>query len=100
KRIPKFLHRYTMRFMNAPFSHVLSFLVLHELTAIVPLLSLWYFFHQMPDMIPSFDLPTWAIDKGTKVIDHAMTKWDFTNYSLNDKFQFIMEGAYAYVVVK
>ena len=63
--------------MNAPVSHVVSFLILHELTAIVPLLSLWYLFHQFPDMLPSFDLPTWAIDKGTKIIDDAMNKYDF-----------------------
>lgn len=100
KRIPKFLHRYTTRFMNAPVSHVVSFLILHELTAIVPLLSLWYLFHQFPDMLPSFDLPTWAIDKGTKIIDDAMNKYDFADYSINEKFQFIMEGAYAFVVVK
>lgn len=46
------------------------------------------------------ELPSWAIEKGTKIIDKAMQDWDFGDYSLNDKVKFIMEGAYAYVIVK
>lgn len=46
------------------------------------------------------ELPSWAIEKGTRIIDKAMQDWDFGDYSLNDKVKFIMEGAYAYVIVK
>lgn len=102
KRVPRVLRPYTTRFIGAPLSHVTAFLVLHELTAIVPLVGLWYVFHQHHDvfMAGTMDLPAWAMEKGTKVIDKAMADWDFGNYSVNDKLKFIMEGAYAYVVVK
>lgn len=99
-RIPRFLRRYAGRFINAPVSHVSAFLILHELTAIMPLIGIWYFLHHNHDMIPTMDLPSWALEKGTKVIDKSMEKFDFSDYSLHDKAQIIVEGAYAYVVVK
>lgn len=51
-------------------------------------------------MALTLDLPTWALEKGTKVIDKVLQEWDFANYSLSDKMKFITEGAYAYVIVK
>lgn len=43
--LPKFLHPYTNGLRSAPISHITSFLILHELTAIVPLLGLAGLFH-------------------------------------------------------
>lgn len=98
-RIPKFLRPYTTDFMHAPISHVTAFIVLHELTAIVPLIGLWYVFHQHHEWIP-MDLPTWALDKGMAVIDKGLDKWDFSDYSVTEKAKFIMEGTYAYAITK
>lgn len=99
QRIPKFLQPYTKQFVNAPFSHVTAFLILHELTAIVPLVGIWYILHKYHITVP-LDLPSWAIDKGTKIIDTSLKNFDFTDFTFNDKFNFVMEGAYAYVMVK
>lgn len=101
-KVPRFLRPWTTQFIHAPVSHVTAFLVLHELTAIVPLVGIWYLLHSYHDllMVSSLDLPAWAIEKGTKIIDLAMTSFDWGNYSLNEKVQVIMEGAYAYVIVK
>ena len=44
-RLPKFLREYTKPLINAPLSHVSAFLLLHELTAIIPLLTLAGAFH-------------------------------------------------------
>src|SRR5438105_2020914 len=44
-RLPPSLQKYTTRLRAAPLSHVLAFLILHELTAIIPLLSLFGIFH-------------------------------------------------------
>ncbi|CAG8972755.1 hypothetical protein HYALB_00006847 [Hymenoscyphus albidus] len=44
-RLPKFLHPYTNGLRSAPVSHVVSFLILHEITAIVPLVGLAGVFH-------------------------------------------------------
>lgn len=101
-KVPKVLRPYTTQFIHAPVSHVTAFLILHELTAIVPLVGTWYVLHQYHDlfMTASMDLPAWAIEKGTKIIDKGLQDWDFGDYSFNDKVKFIMEGAYAYVIVK
>ncbi|KAF2801530.1 uncharacterized protein BDZ99DRAFT_455988 [Mytilinidion resinicola] len=44
-RLPRFLHPYTTPLASAPASIVTAFLVLHELTAVVPLFALTTFFH-------------------------------------------------------
>ncbi|KAI6762793.1 hypothetical protein HG530_008773 [Fusarium avenaceum] len=44
-KLPRRLQKYTSRLRNAPVSHVVSFLILHEITAIVPVLGLFGFFH-------------------------------------------------------
>ncbi|KAM7204370.1 FLILHELTA domain containing protein [Rhypophila sp. PSN 637] len=44
-RLPSPLRRYTSRLKSAPLSHVIAFLVLHEITAILPLLGLFGLFH-------------------------------------------------------
>ena len=45
RRLPAFLHKYTRALGNAPLTHVTSFLLLHELTAIIPLFALAAYFH-------------------------------------------------------
>lgn len=44
-RLPRFLHPYTSALRNAPVSHITSFLILHEITAIIPLIGLATAFH-------------------------------------------------------
>ena len=50
-RLPRPLQRYTARLRSAPISHVVSFLILHEITAVVPLLGLFGIFHYT-DFVP------------------------------------------------
>ncbi|RPA86992.1 hypothetical protein BJ508DRAFT_357465 [Ascobolus immersus RN42] len=44
-RLPPSLQRYAAALRTAPVTHITSFLILHELTAIIPLFSLTYFLH-------------------------------------------------------
>ena len=44
-RLPRPLQKYTNRLRDAPLSHVVSFLILHECTAIIPLFGLVGVFH-------------------------------------------------------
>ncbi|CAI4213846.1 unnamed protein product [Parascedosporium putredinis] len=44
-KLPPFLQKYATGLRGAPVSHVVAFLVLHEITAIVPLLGLFGLFH-------------------------------------------------------
>ncbi|CAI5756432.1 unnamed protein product [Candida verbasci] len=98
KRIPKFMQNYSLKFINAPFSNLLSFIIVHELTAIIPLVGIWYYLHQHPGLIP-IDLPTWALEKGGKVLDKVVSQY-FTDFDSSSKINFIMEGAYAFTIVK
>ena len=52
-RLPKSLQRYTRPLLNAPVTHIASFLILHELTAIIPLFCLAAVF-QYTQWLPPF----------------------------------------------
>ncbi|KAF3395925.1 hypothetical protein F1880_006997 [Penicillium rolfsii] len=69
-RLPRFLRTYTTPLLGAPVTHVTSFLVLHEITAIVPLLGLVAAFHYgawMPDLSSDSDSrESNAFDEGAK----------------------------------
>ena len=43
--LPRRMQKYAAGLRSAPVSHVAAFLVLHEVTAVVPLLGLWGLFH-------------------------------------------------------
>ena len=62
--LPKSLRPYAERFRDRPVSHVTSFLILHELTAVLPLAGLVLLFHQTQWSPPG--LPGEWIDAGMK----------------------------------
>ncbi|KAJ5461503.1 uncharacterized protein N7458_003055 [Penicillium daleae] len=67
-RLPRFLRTYTTPLLGAPVTHVTSFLVLHEITAILPLFGLVAAFHYgawMPDL-SSDSGESNAFDEGAK----------------------------------
>ncbi|KAB5550972.1 mitochondrial seryl-tRNA synthetase [Coniochaeta sp. 2T2.1] len=51
-RLPPRLQKYTSALRAAPVSHVTAFLILHELTAVVPLFALFGLFHYYADVAP------------------------------------------------
>lgn len=68
-RLPSFLRAYTTPLFGAPATHVTSFLILHEITAIVPLFGLVAAFHY-GDWLP--DLTSYGgFEEGTR----RFTKW-------------------------
>ncbi|TKA38269.1 hypothetical protein B0A54_09209 [Friedmanniomyces endolithicus] len=64
-RLPRFLHRFTVPLRNAPVSHITAFLVLHELTAIVPLFGLAALFHYSNWLPPFISEGRW-VTEGTE----------------------------------
>lgn len=50
-RLPKFLHRFTNPLRTAPVSHITAFLILHEITAVLPLFAFAGAFHYF-DYLP------------------------------------------------
>ena len=61
-RLPRFLHRYTTPLLTAPVTHVSAFLILHEITAVVPLFALAGFFHYSQWMPPFISEGKWVAD--------------------------------------
>lgn len=59
-RLPRFLARYVRPLRNAPISHITAFLVLHEITAIVPLFLLTAAFHKFEWLPPFFSEGYWV----------------------------------------
>lgn len=98
KRLPKFLHPYTLRFLNAPVSHVTSFIVLHELTAIAPLFGLWALFSHF-DYVPGF-VPDLMIEKGTEFIKVMGERNGWNELDGDAGARMVVQGAAAYGVVK
>ncbi|KAL6703401.1 hypothetical protein ACN47E_009660 [Coniothyrium glycines] len=60
RRMPKFLHRYTNALGSAPLSHMTAFLLLHEITAIIPLFGLAGYFHYTHWLPPWFVEGAWV----------------------------------------
>jgi len=68
-KLPLFLQRYTTPLMQAPVSHITVFLVLHELTAVIPLLGLATVFHYsdwLPESILDGDAVKHSLEKWTR----------------------------------
>ena len=61
-RLPQFLQKYTTPLINAPITHISAFLLLHELTAIVPLFGLAATFHYTQWMPPFISEGKWVSD--------------------------------------
>lgn len=74
KLVPRFLQRYTTPMKDAPFSHIVSFLVLHEVTAIVPLVILATTFHYTGWLPPFISDWKWVSDGTQKFGDYFRRK--------------------------
>jgi len=61
-RLPRFLQKYTTPLVRAPLTHITAFLVLHELTAVVPLLGLAGIFHYTKWLPPYISEGRWVSD--------------------------------------
>ena len=66
QRLPKFLQRYTAPLVHAPLTHITAFLILHELTAIVPLFGLaatFHYTHWVPTYFAEGKIFSGAVEK-------------------------------------
>lgn len=120
-RLPRFLRTYTTPLLGAPVTHVTSFLILHEITAIVPLFGLVAAFHYgnwMPELASgsgeniAFDEGTarfgrWLRKKGwvdesdvSAVAEHEVTASGATTGKEWAGVRLVLEFATAYAITK
>lgn len=119
-RLPRFLRAYTTPLLGAPVTHVTSFLILHEITAVLPLFGLVAAFHYgawMPDLTSgdgeknAFDegaarFGRWLRKKGwveesdvTTVAEHEVTGSDARGTE-RAGVRLVLEFATAYAITK
>ena len=72
-RLPRFLQRIVTPVRNAPVSHITSFLILHEITAVVPLVGLTAAFHYFNWLPPYISELKWFKD-GTEKFGNYLRK--------------------------
>lgn len=72
-RLPRFLRHFTTPLRNAPISHITAFLLLHELTAIVPLIGLATAFHKYDYLPPYISEGKW-VKEGTEKFGRYMKR--------------------------
>lgn len=96
---PKFAHYFGRLSEAGVTSTVTSFLILHEITAIVPLFSLWWVFYQL-DLPDQYELPLYFTNLLNQCGD-AMEKLVGDDYSNGfDKNRLILSGAISYAIIK
>ncbi|TKA29464.1 hypothetical protein B0A50_03477 [Salinomyces thailandicus] len=61
-RLPRFLQHLTKPLRNAPLSHITAFLILHEITAILPVIALTATFHYTHWLPPFLSEGKWISD--------------------------------------
>lgn len=71
--LPPSLQKYTTRLRAAPVSHITAFLILHELTAIVPLLGLFGVFHYYVDVGP---IESWMRGHYGSYVTEGMARYE------------------------
>ncbi|AOA60405.1 hypothetical protein PP7435_CHR1-1092 [Komagataella phaffii CBS 7435] len=99
RRCPRFFRPYIGEFITSPVKFGVSFVILHEITAIVPFISFWYLMMKY-DWIP-LDLPQEFLTRGTEIISKKLNDMDQQRLgSLFDKTKLIMSGANAYAMTK
>ncbi|KAK5683016.1 hypothetical protein LTS10_004544 [Elasticomyces elasticus] len=85
-RLPRFLHRYTTPLRNAPVSHISAFLILHELTAIVPLFGLAALFHYTNYLPPLISEGKWVAE-GTEKFGRYLRRKGWISQADEDKVE-------------
>ncbi|KAL2207782.1 hypothetical protein CC79DRAFT_776191 [Sarocladium strictum] len=85
-KLPHRLQKYTARLRDAPVSHIVSFLILHEITAIVPLFALFGLFHYT-DLVPTAYVSNHFgsyVDSGIAHFERYFTKKQWFGFGQGD----------------
>lgn len=105
-RLPRLLQSYLAPLRNAPVSHITAFLLLHELTAIVPLFGLAATFHYA-NWLPSSLAENKYVSEGTEKFGKYLRRkgWisesgEDADKSVDGGVRIVVELATAYAITK
>lgn len=90
-RLPKFLQRYTTPLLTAPLTHISAFLILHELTAVLPLLSLAGLFHYTHWLPPFISDSKW-IAEGVERFGNYFRRKGWISSEAKNEIERVEEG--------
>ncbi|CZT21584.1 uncharacterized protein RCC_07448 [Ramularia collo-cygni] len=107
-RLPNFLRRYTVPLRNAPVSHITAFIILHEITAVVPLFGLTAAFHYTNWLPPYISEGKWISDYTEKFGRYLRRKKWISDESGSGRWwgrgekgtRLVVEMATAYAITK
>jgi len=88
--VPHFLRKYTDGLRTAPISHIVSFLILHELTAVVPLVGLAGLFHYT-NWLPPF-VSADAISSGVERFGNYFRRKGYFGFDKNSTLPSVSEA--------
>ncbi|KAI5780842.1 hypothetical protein EDC01DRAFT_667414 [Geopyxis carbonaria] len=97
-RLPKSLRPYATRFAHSPGSHLTSFLILHEITAILPLGGLFWVIHKTQWSPPG--LPGEWVQQGMERWGNYTRKKGWEMFKGEKGARMLLELATAFAVVK
>ena len=92
---PRYSHYFEKITSSGTISMITSFFVLHELTAIIPLFSVWYALYNL-DVLDNLDLSGELLTKCSGAIERLVGD-KFQEY---DQHKLIVSGAMSYAAVK
>ncbi|GMM57469.1 Mrx11 protein [Maudiozyma humilis] len=92
---PRYSHYFEKITSSGTISMITSFFILHELTAIIPLFSVWYILYNV-NMLDNLDLSGELLTKCSGAIERLVGD-KFQDY---DKHKLIVSGAMSYAAVK
>ncbi|KAG7811987.1 hypothetical protein KL921_002253 [Ogataea angusta] len=95
KWTPRILKPYARSMTMRPLGFGISFAILHEITAIVPFLGLWWFFLHY-NWVP-LDVPQDLLARGAEVLSKGLINLDV---DLVEKTKIVTAGANAYAATK
>ncbi|RPB03571.1 hypothetical protein L873DRAFT_1760810 [Choiromyces venosus 120613-1] len=98
RTLPKALQKYASHFRDRPLSHITSFLILHEITAIVPLAGLFLFFHNTRWTPPG--LPGEWVVAGVEKFGRYVRRKGWERFKGDEGARLLFEVATAWAVVK
>ncbi len=91
QRLPNFLQRHTSPLVHAPLSHISAFLILHELTAIVPLFGLAATFHYT-QWLPTYFAEGKVFSEGAKKFGNYARKKGWLGHEKTRRYRWFGMG--------